>query len=111
MISPIKVFDIKFVFDKAVVKAVVSTDDLNRAIDTILEEFKVFPEITFKHSFATERRMGKILKIHSVTVVCPECQKPNYIPDLSAVDRDGAGLVSLFCEKCHGKYFLVVNHE
>jgi len=106
MKSQIKVYDLKLVFDMAVVKIILSTDDLQKAIDTVISEFGNNTTLTFKHSFATERKMAKILKIHSVTVVCPECNFSNYIPDMSVVDKDTAGIVTLFCEKCKERYFL-----
>jgi len=106
MNSQIKVYDLKLVFDMAVVKVVLATDDLNKAIDTIISEFGSITALTFKHSFATEKNMAKILKIHAVTVVCPECKCSNYIPDMSVVDKDPAGIVTLFCEKCKERYFL-----
>ena len=103
----VKFYDFQIVFDNAVVKGILSTDNITDAIEMVSKQVTASSTLEFKQSFAVERKIAKVLAVHSITVICPECKASNYIPDLSAVDTDPSGFIKVFCEKCRAKYFLL----
>jgi hypothetical protein len=104
--SHINFYDFKIIFDQAIVTGLLSTDNINDAIDQISSQITKTSNFVFKKSFAVERPMAKVLAVHSITIICPTCKASNYIPDFSAVCSDKYGFMQIFCEKCQEKYYL-----